>query len=437
MRIQCIKMGINGEGIGYDVNRKPIFCTGVLPNETAEVTIIEDHDTYAKAECNRIVTPSPDRVEPEGETECECGFPLMAMSYPKQLSCKQQLLEQSLWKYAHLKRSLIRDIKASPDTLAYRSECKLPFGEARRHLAVGLYRPGTNHFAPVSHFATHTEELETVREQVMQILERRHFSSYDPKTRHGLRTLVLRVIDHQAQCTLVTGKDTIRPDTLDELMTIEGMKTVAQSINTEKKNPRLFGSTKVLAGDETIEINLSGLKLSLSVESFFQLNVPQAAALYQMAVDKIDPCDTLVEAYCGIGTMSLLASKKAKQIIGMESVKDAVKNAKLNAENNGITNVRFIAEDAGQGLKKILAEQNVDTLLVDPPRSGMDDAMINAILDSKIKKIVYVSCDPATLGKNINLLKKHYDVRTVIPFDMFPDTPHVESLTVLERRGGE
>lgn len=151
MRIQCIKMGINGEGIGYDVNRKPIFCTGVLPNETAEVTIIEDHDTYAKAECNRIVTPSPDRVEPEGETECECGFPLMAMSYPKQLSCKQQLLEQSLWKYAHLKRSLIRDIKASPDTLAYRSECKLPFGEARRHLAVGLYRPGTNHFAPVSH----------------------------------------------------------------------------------------------------------------------------------------------------------------------------------------------------------------------------------------------------------------------------------------------
>ncbi|NCB33889.1 MAG: 23S rRNA (uracil(1939)-C(5))-methyltransferase RlmD, partial [Erysipelotrichia bacterium] len=306
----------------------------------------------------------------------------------------------------------------------------------RLRLAEPIF-PHGNHFVPVSHFVTHTPELEAVRLQVMDILKKHHFHPYDPKSRRGLRTLVLRVIDHQVQCTLVTGRETISQETLEALMAIEGMRTVAQSLNTEKKNPRIFGSTRVLAGEPSIELHLSGLKLYLSPESFFQLNLAQAEALYQMAAAKIDPCRTLVEAYCGIGTMSLLSAGKAEEIIGMESVKDAVRNAARSAEANGITNVHFIAEDAGTGLANIVRDQSVDTLLADPPRTGMDEHMIDVIMSSNIHRIVYVSCDPATLGKNISLLKKAYDVRTVIPYDMFPNTPHVESLTVLERRGGK
>ena len=133
-------MGINGEGIGYDDKKTPVFCTGVLPGETAEVTVLEDHGTYIKAEADHILVTSVDRVKPAGMIECECGFPLMALNYEAQLKYKQQLLEQALWKYGHVGRNLIRTIKASPETLSCRSECKLPFGEAHRELAVGLYR---------------------------------------------------------------------------------------------------------------------------------------------------------------------------------------------------------------------------------------------------------------------------------------------------------
>ena len=152
-----------------------------------------------------------------------------------------------------------------------------------------------------------------------------------------------------------------------------------------------------------------------------------------MAVSKIDPCDTLVEAYCGIGAMSLMAHAKAKKIYGIESIPDAVENAALNAKNNAIENAEFLCADAAQGLDQIAATTKVDTILADPPRSGMDDAMIASILKAAPKKIIYVSCNPATLARNLKELKRKYHVVTVIPYDLFPHTPLVESITVLER----
>lgn len=436
MKMEFIKMGINGEAIGY-LDRVPVFCTGVLPGETAEIRILEDHRTYAKAEAVKLLTPSPDRIMPEGKTESECGFPLLCLAYPAQLKYKQQLLEEALWKYGHVNRKLVREIHGSAEPLATRSSCKLPFGMRRDVLSTGLYTPGTNHFQPIDHFTTHTPELEAARIAVLAILRRHGMQAFDPKRRSGLRMLVLRVIGGQAQCTLITGKETLPPELVSDLMTIPGMKTVAQSIRTERKGVQIFGSTTVLAGSPDIEISLLGIQLALAPESFFQLNVPQAEELYRMAVSKVDACNTLAEAYCGVGAMSLLAAGKAKEIIGFESIPEAVKNAAANAERNQIRNARFVCADAAEGLKKLLAEQKVDALLADPPRSGMDNAMLETILSSGIRKIIYISCDPATLGKNLGVLKQRYDIRTIIPFDLFPGTPHVESLTVLERIGGK
>ena len=154
------------------------------------------------------------------------------------------------------------------------------------------------------------------------------------------------------------------------------MKTVAQSIRTERKGVQVFGATTVLAGAPDIELSLLGIRLALAPESFFQLNVPQARELYQMAVAKIDPCDTLAEAYCGVGAMSLLAAGKAKQVIGFESIPEAVSNAAANADRNHIGNARFVCADAAEGLKSLLAEQKVDALLADPPRSGMAASLL-------------------------------------------------------------
>jgi 23S rRNA (uracil-5-)-methyltransferase RumA len=182
-----------------------------------------------------------------------------------------------------------------------------------------------------------------------------------------------------------------------------------------------------------MQISFGNILLNLAPQSFFQLNVSQALQLYQTAVGKIDPCKVMVEAYCGIGAMSLMAADKAEKIYGIEVVPDAIANAKDNAALNHISNCEFICRDAAEGLREIAAKENVDILLADPPRSGMDDAMLDAILAAKPKKIIYISCNPATLAKNLKDLKHDYHVVTIIPFDMFPQTPQIESITVLER----
>lgn len=437
MQMEFIKMGINGEGIGY-LDQKPVFCPGVLPGETAEVRITEKNRSFFRAECVRLTGKSEHRIQPASKEEYESGSaPLMILKYEQQLAYKKQLLEEALWKYGHVNRKLIRDMRPSPLASGYRSECKLPVGEEDGKLVMGLYKAGSNQLIPVKRFVSHTAELEEKRLQALKILQASKLRAYDKKTGHGLRWFVMRVIGGRAQLTLVTGKDQISPAVTDSLMKIEGMTGVFQSINDRKKPEGIFGATKLLAGEETMEIEIHGLKLQLSPQSFFQLNVPQAEALYAMAVDKLDECDHLFEGYCGVGAMSMMARNKARRITGAENVKQAIRNAQAAAEANRVPNVSFVCADSAEAFISARKKLDIDAVIADPPRSGMDDEMINALLKSSVRKIIYISCNPATLGKNLKELKKSYDIRTVIPYDMFPGTPHVEALCVLERTGGK
>lgn len=426
-------MGINGEGIGY-IDHKPVFVDGVFPTEEAEVEITEKKETYCRGVVKRITQYSDERVKTNYKYATEEGCPLFAMKYPAQLKYKKGLLEEALIKYANVKRSFVRDIHPSVSTLGYRSQCKLPVQESHHLIQTGMYMPGSNHWHPIDRSLIQDPLLEKVRVKILKRVGRSHLHAYDARSEKGLRYLVLRCIDNKVQCTLVTGKDKVHKELIEEIMEINEMYGLFQSINTDRKSIGIFGSeVRKLAGNDTQAVTIDGITLQLSPQSFFQLNVRTAEELYRTAISKIDPCDTLVEAYCGIGAMSLLAHDKARQIYGIESIPDAVKNAKMNADNNGIDNVQFFCADAAEGLNQITAHTNVDTILVDPPRSGMDDRMIGAILRAKPKKIVYISCNPATLARNLKQLKRDYHVVTVIPFDMFPHTPHVESITVLER----
>ena len=358
----------------------------------------------------------------------------MIMKYEKQLEYKKQLLAEAIYKYAHVRAHFVRDIHPSVPSIGYRSQCKLPVQASNRVLTTGMYVPGSNHYHPIDHSIIHTEELEKVRIQVLEYLNNAHIHDYDEKMQKGLRYLVIRAINGKSQVTFVTGKNRLPEKLIEDVMSIPGMTGVYQSINTDPKTPLIFGSSlETLAGEAGMPVTIGDITLTLSPESFFQLNVPQAEELYKTAVSKIDKCNTLVEAYCGVGAMSLMAHKKAKHIIGIESVPKAIHNAKLNAENNNIKNCDFWCMDAAEGLYKAASRSEIDTLLVDPPRSGMDEKMIEAILKVKPKKIIYISCSPSTLGKNLNDLKHQYHPVTIIPFDLFPHTPHVESITVLDR----
>lgn len=425
-------MGINGEGIGY-ISRKPVFCQGVLPGETAEIRITEKKEKYCRAEVIEITEPAKMRRRPVCRHQNECGScPLMVMDYPWQLKYKKELLEEALYKYGNVKRHFVRDVKASPDLFGWRNQCKFPVQESGGELTSGMYVRDTNHYRPIERCPVQDDTLEEVRHEVFRILNKHSYRAWNGK--NGLRQIVLRCIDNKVQCTLITGKEKIKDNLIRDLMKIREMQGLFQSVNTEKNTVNVFGQRPVkLAGEDTLPVTVFGIRLELSPESFFQMNLKQAELLYQTAVSKIDPCDVLVEAYAGIGAMSLMASQKAKTVIGIESVKDAVENAKQSAERNGITNAEFICADAADGLYMAARTRHVNTLLVDPPRSGMDQKMIEAVLKVMPDKIIYVSCNPATLAKNLKDLKHDYHVVTVIPFDMFPHTPHIESVTVLEK----
>ena len=433
MIIECTSMGINGEGIGH-AGKIPVFCTGVLPGEKAEVRVIEQTKTYMKAECVRLIERSPYRIPADSGEYRTKSAPLACLAYEQQLYWKTQILEETLWKYARVNRNLIRKIHPSPSVDGYRSECKLPVGLKDGKLVTGLYQSGTNHFVPIDHFESHTADLEELRRSVLDVLNTSALKPYDRKSGHGLRFLVLRAIQHSASVTLVTGKDQLSPALVQQLTAVKDVRTVAQSINTEKRPASVFGKTNILAGDEHIHINIRGFDLQLSPESFFQLNVPQAEKLYEAAVNKVDPCDHLLEAYCGVGAMSLMARDKARKITGVENVPKAIENANANAASSRTPNVTFLCLDAAEGLKAADQNRPPDALLADPPRAGMDDAMLEAVLDSDIRRIVYVSCSPSSLAKNLKVLKQAYHVVTVIPFDMFPNTAHIESITVLTRQ---
>ena len=432
MKVEFKKLGINGEGIGF-INRKPVFCDGVLPEETAEVEIIEEKPKYAMARLKRLITKSPDRIESPSPLEQAHGCPLFILDYQKQLRHKQDILEQALFKYGNVKRSFVREMHASEKQVGYRSQCKLPVQKSHDILVNGMYEPKTNHFHPIEHFLIHDPKLEEIRKEILRILNEDGYDAYNQRSQKGLRYIVLRVIDGKAQCTLITGKEHIPSIIIDRIMEIPGMESLCQSFNTNRKTNQIFGSpAKVLAGKNALTISMDQIQLQLSAESFFQLNIDQAEKMYQMAISKIDPCKVLVEAYCGIGTMALMAKDKANVVYGIESVPSAVENATNNAKLNNITNTEFICDDAAHGLRKIAMKKTVDCLLVDPPRSGMDDEMLDTIMYVLPKKIVYISCNPSTLAKNLKVLKQRYHVVTVIPYDLFPQTPLVESITVLE-----
>ncbi len=436
MKIRFIKMGINGEGIGY-LDRKPVFCDGVLPGETAEVEITEDNGRFIRAKLRKIIERSEDRVRPLCPYQRECGgCALMCLKKEKHKEYKKQLLEEALYKYGNVKRHFVRQVHEGETFTGFRNQLKLPVREIDGRLVSGMYKTGTNHFLAVDECAVHDPLLEKTRKEVLDVLNRHGLKAYDKKTKSGIRCLVMRVMDEKVQCTLITGHDKFTASCVEDLMKTEHLVSLFQSVNTETKGSAFFDSkTVLLAGEKTLALETNGIRLQLSPQSFFQLNREQAEKMYAMAVSKVDPCGLLVEAYCGIGAMSLMAAKKADRVIGIEYIRDAIDNAKQNAELNGIANCEFLCADAAEGLYKAARKQPVDCLLADPPRSGMDENMIAAILKVLPKKIIYISCNPATLAKNLKDLKKSYQVQTVIPYDLFPFTPHVESITVLTRNG--
>lgn len=435
MKIRINKMGINGEGIGY-FNRLPVFIEGVLKDELVEAKITERHGNYAKAECIKIIEKSRDRIKPVCQYYGKCGgCQLLHMGYYGQLEYKYETLAESLEKYAGIDGEMVEDVRPNPNPLGYRNSLKLPVFEQHHKLVCGLYETNSNHMIEVDQCAIHEDGLERVKKNVLNVLNKYHYHAYDKQTKKGIKGIFLRVLDNHFQLCLVTGETRILKETIDDLGKIQNLVSIYQSIHTTKSH-EFFGKQMIhLYGSKYLIFKLGDLKLNLSTRSFFQLNTAQAQNLYQFVVDNVkDNQDFIFEAYSGIGAISLMLKDKAHRIMGVESIADAVANANMNARNNHIDHVHFVCDDAAVALKHYSKKHKIDTLVVDPPRVGLDDNMLETILRSKIDDIIYISCNPATLAKNLAVLSQRYQVTRIVPFDIFSQSAHVETVCVLTKK---
>ncbi len=426
------KTGINGEGIGY-VDNKPIFIMGALPQEVVEVDELEDFGKYFKAELRRIVKRSPDRADVICPIQKRCGgCSLMDASYQAQLRFKEQHLSQSLRKY-HV-RFIDHDLKpiqANPEALYYRNQCKMPIQGGKNQLMAGFYARDSNYFVPVETCYVHSKHLERIRQDVMKVLNGFRLVSYH-SDKTGLRMMILREINDQAQLTLITGELILTEALIEALLKIEGLISLGQSIQTKKHASDPFGKDwKHLGGQPLLQFKFMNIDLRLKAKAFFQLNTKQAEVLYEKVLSHIKPNMKVVDVYCGVGALSIAMAKKAQAVIGIELNAEAISSAKANAQLNQVKNIRFLKGDAGQELFKLSSKQ--DCIVVDPPRSGLDEITLNYLMKYKVDQLIYVSCNPSTLAKNLSVLQSVYKIKSIEPVDMFSQTPHVECVVVMTR----
>ena len=426
-------MGINGEGIGYD-HGVPVFIPGALMHETVDVKITQEKEKYKTAKLIRVIRKSKDRVEPECRYCDSCrACTLMHLKYERQLNYKKQTLKQALKKYADIDMPV--SIIKNDNIYHYRNKFKLPFGMEKGKIVTGMYESERGRFVPIEDCIIHEEVLEKVRKQILEIMNKYKLKAYNERTREGYRSLIMRTFNNKIALVFVVGDNTDLEPMLSDLTRIEEVSSIYYSVNTNKKYINALENDLVhVFGKNCLNARINGLKLVFTPKSFFQLNTRQAEVLYDEAVSLIDENDEeVLEAYCGVGVMSLMAARKAKHVTGVEIVPDAIDNAKKNSRYNKIDNVDFVVGDSGSVMEEISKEKQLDCLIVDPPRTGLDEKMINSILNSNAKKLIYVSCNPSTLAKNLNVLKEYYNIESIRAIDVFSNTEHVESIVYLAR----
>ena len=438
------RLGINGEGIGY-YRKKIIFIPGALPSEVVVAKIIKEYPRYIDAELVRIKEKSPDRVAfPNNVDPAIGGLELAHLAYPKQLEFKRDNVLEALEKYhprGYHKYKVKKTIPA-PEEWHYRNKAQYQIEQNHGQISLGLFAPNSHQLFDLPEMPTQNKDTQETERKIKNLVEKMHIKIADPY-RHfdGLKTIVVRQAHatREIQVTLITVGHSIKSlsQLAQEIMQLPNVVSVYQN-ETDWRNPQVWGNkTTKLAGKNQITDEILGKKFALSPRAFFQLNPVQTITLYSRALKFLDltPEETLIDAYSGVGTLGILAADQVKQVIGIETIPEAVADANHNVELNHIKNANYI-----QGsVEKILPELAnngvpIDALIVDPPRTGLAKSLIKTLLKVKPKTFVYISCNPSTLAQDLVLLSEAYNVRLIENVDMLPQTPRCECVVKLTLR---
>ena len=435
----------NGEGIGK-LDGYTLFIKDTVIGDRVLVKIIKAKKTYGYARLMEILTPSADRTEPRCPAAGPCGgCQLQSMTYEAQLAFKRKKVEDHLRRIGGFSDITVEPVIGMEEPWCYRNKAQFPVGRDRDgKIRIGFYAWRT-------HSIIETERCylgRPVNERVLAIvrtwMSRQKIVPYDETTGKGLIRHVLiregRATGQVMVCLVINGKKLPAAEMLvQELKDIPGMTSISYNINMEQTNVILGRQVVTLWGEDTIEDQIGGISFRISPLSFYQVNPEQTERLYGKALEfaGLTGGENVWDLYCGIGTISLFLAQKAGKVHGVEIIPAAIENARENAERNGFTNTEFFVGKAEEVLPQWYREhgEKADVIVVDPPRKGCDPALLDVMLQMDPERIVYVSCDSATLARDLKILtgENRYQIKTIQPVDMFPQSVHVETVCLLSK----
>ena len=439
------RMGINGEGIAY-YKKKAVFIPGAIEGEEVEALITKVLPTYAYGELLVIKKKSSDRVEPRCPYYGKCGgCQLQHTSYDFQLDYKKAIVEETMERFyeGKLDKVEIRNTIGMENPWEYRNKTQLPTRHDGDKVVVGMYEHDSNHLVYIDKCFIEEKGIQELMAIVLDYLTKASINVYNPRFRQGnLRYIALRgfkeTLEYQITFVLMKKEERLIKILKDVIKLDKRIKSVNYSINDDPKNVEILGKEiTLISGVEKINGKLGELDFSISPSAFFQLNTTQTTIIYDEVVKAMMPSgnEKVLDLYCGIGSIGLYLAKSVKEVRGIDINKEGIEDANNFAKANKIENAKFYSGNIVKLLSKFKEEGFVpDVVVCDPPRKGLDLPLISFLQKAKIKRIVYVSCNPATLVKNLNHLQKEYVVKYIQPIDVFSQTSNIEAVCSLIKR---
>ncbi len=442
----CVDLSFEGKGV-FKSGKEVVFVDGMFPGEEGEAEILYRRAGALFGEVKSLDKVSPDRISPKCKICHSCGgCCFQQLSYNAQLAYKSNKVQEQFKRIGHM------DVAVEPcigmdDPYYYRNKIQMPFTKDKKgNVYCGFYKQNTHVLVPVDECFIEDRRSVHILQTIKKLCKSMRVDPYQEDQRRGvLRHVLIKTSYYQKQImvVLVTTIDSFpgRGNFVSALTKeCPEITTVVQNINSRDTNVILGEKERILFGKGFIEDSLCGLNFHVSAKSFYQTNPIITEKLYSKAIElaALTKEDIAFDAYSGIGTIGLIASRSCKQVLSVELVPAAVRDGIGNAKRNGVTNFSMYCDDASAFMTRMAKNKEpVDVLFMDPPRKGADERFLNALIALKPERVVYVSCDPSTLARDVAYLQKSYSVSKVQPFDMFPQTSHVETVVLLSRKNGE
>ncbi|NGT67052.1 23S rRNA (uracil(1939)-C(5))-methyltransferase RlmD [Clostridium perfringens] len=443
-----ISQGYEGEGIAKIDNKYPIFIEGALKGEKVKVRIVKVNKNFAYGKLMEVLEASEERVNPPCAIYKRCGgCKLQHASYKAQLDFKWDRVKDCVSKIGKLDPSIVKYPLGMENPWRYRNKVQLPIGLINGEVKIGFFAPRSHDIIDMESCLIQDEIGDKVVKLTREWIEKFNIRPYNIDGEYDEKGIVRHIMirrgftTNEVMVVLVTnGEKLPHKEEFVDLMVknIPGIKSVIQNINSKKTNVILGLESKTLWGEDTISDYIGDFRFNISPLSFFQVNPTQTEVLYGKALEyaNLTGNEEVFDAYCGTGTITLFLSQKAKKVYGVEIIPQAIDNAWINAKENKVENVEFFVGESEVVIPDLINKGvKADVVVVDPPRKGCDKKLLDAITNIDAKKIVYVSCDPSTLGRDLKVLEDNgYKTLEVQPVDMFPNTSHIETVALICRK---